>query len=111
VRRRRGAALSGKRGVGFSNRKHIGDENLFSSVRRVAKPWPYAGLAEGRGPPFEFYGKRRSQERSGFFRVGFAAARLRRGVAKGQPGLKRKWIFQEVVGVPSSFENDPDFSA
>jgi hypothetical protein len=46
-----------------------------------------------------------------FFRVGFAAARLRRGVAKGQPGLKRKWIFQEVVGVPSSFENDPDFSA
>jgi hypothetical protein len=67
VRRRSGAALSGQRDAGFSNRKHIGDENLFSSVRRVAKHWPYASLTEGRGPPFEFSGKLRSQERSGLF--------------------------------------------
>ena len=38
MRRRRGAAWSGKRGAGFSNRKHMGDENLFRACAGAGHP-------------------------------------------------------------------------
>jgi hypothetical protein len=50
VRRRRGAALSGKRDAGFSNRKHIGDEIYFRACASAAIVVRKNRLASWRSP-------------------------------------------------------------